>query len=89
MANNLFLFQCYGLQCDVSCGGGKQLRTAKCVDQSNNTVTHNSNCIHGDKASLTRMCNTQHCPKWHAGAWAETVSEKINYYSYQNCFGKF
>uniref|UniRef100_A0A7M5V8I3 A disintegrin and metalloproteinase with thrombospondin motifs 9 n=2 Tax=Clytia hemisphaerica TaxID=252671 RepID=A0A7M5V8I3_9CNID len=60
-------------RCDVMCGGGHQMRIAKCVDQTTNTTTADFNCNSTDKASLTRMCNTHHCPKWHA-AWSESCS---------------
>lgn len=51
------------LQCAVSCGGGVQQRTVKCVNTETNETEDDSMCM--DKAKLTKYqkCNLQECRK--------------------------
>lgn len=54
--------------CSVSCGGGIQWRSAKCVD-SNNRPVRDENCT-GQEKHVKRICGQEVCPKWDLGEWS-------------------
>lgn len=53
--------------CSVTCGGGIQTRTAKCID-SNNRVVSDNNCK--TPSILKRLCGQDACPKWAFDNWS-------------------
>ncbi|KAG5308607.1 ATS20 metalloproteinase, partial [Pseudoatta argentina] len=55
--------------CNVSCGGGVQLRSAICVD-SNERQVRDENCARQEK-HLKQTCNQEACPKWDLGEWSQ------------------
>ncbi|KOC64643.1 A disintegrin and metalloproteinase with thrombospondin motifs 9 [Habropoda laboriosa] len=54
--------------CNVTCGGGVQHRTAKCVDWNGREVPE-GNCA-GQEKHLTVVCGQQSCPKWELDKWS-------------------
>lgn len=54
--------------CSRTCGGGRQRRTAKCVD-SDGQVVSDSHCNEHEKV-VERGCNEESCPAWVTGDWS-------------------
>ncbi|XP_015110053.1 A disintegrin and metalloproteinase with thrombospondin motifs gon-1 isoform X1 [Diachasma alloeum] len=54
--------------CSVSCGGGMQMRTAKCVD-SLGRIVPDDKCS-SSKKILERFCGHEACPQWAFGDWS-------------------
>ncbi|XP_015608491.1 A disintegrin and metalloproteinase with thrombospondin motifs 20 isoform X2 [Cephus cinctus] len=54
--------------CSVSCGGGVQTRSAKCVDAKEAQVP-DEKCV-SEKKILKRICGQDVCPKWGVGEWS-------------------
>lgn len=52
--------------CSVKCGGGKQIRTVKCVDESGKEI---DNCVLADFPGVVQQCNMQPCGTWKTGEW--------------------
>lgn len=57
--------------CSVSCGGGVQFRSAKCVD-SNERQVRDENCARQEK-HLKRICSQEACPRWDLGEWSPVI----------------
>ncbi|XP_044585888.1 A disintegrin and metalloproteinase with thrombospondin motifs 9 isoform X2 [Cotesia glomerata] len=54
--------------CSVTCGGGVQIRTAKCIDSNGVEVAENT-CNASEKI-LKRFCGSEACPQWTFGEWS-------------------
>ncbi|XP_063930505.1 A disintegrin and metalloproteinase with thrombospondin motifs 9-like isoform X2 [Zophobas morio] len=54
-------------ECSVTCGGGTQRRSAKCVDDSSH-VMDDSHCFKSEKVT-EQVCNVRKCPVWESREW--------------------
>lgn len=50
-------------QCAVSCGGGVQQRTVKCMNTETNETEEDSMCMDKAKPTKYQKCNMQECRK--------------------------
>jgi hypothetical protein len=53
-------------QCNAKCGGGKQTRSVKCVDDTGKEI---NNCILADFPGVVQQCNMRPCGSWKIGEW--------------------
>ena len=51
----------------MTCGGGTQRRSAKCVDDSSH-VMDDSHCFKSEKVT-EQVCNVRKCPVWESREW--------------------
>ncbi|XP_043218973.1 A disintegrin and metalloproteinase with thrombospondin motifs 20-like isoform X2 [Amphibalanus amphitrite] len=59
-------------QCSSPCGGGTQERTAKCTGRDGQEV--GARFCNQSTLPVQQSCNTQPCPQWRTGDWAECSS---------------
>lgn len=53
--------------CTKTCGSGIQKRTARCVDENNESLA-DGDCNEKEKI-VEQICNTLKCPSWSFGDW--------------------
>ncbi|CAD6233944.1 GSCOCG00007421001-RA-CDS [Cotesia congregata] len=61
--------------CSVTCGGGVQIRTAKCID-SNGVEVAERTCNASEKI-LKRFCGSEACPQWTFGEWSPVTHPDV------------
>ena len=60
--------------CNQTCGGGIQMRKAKCIDQDSLSTLPDKDCVASKQGRVQRPCNMNPCPKWYTDAWTGVVS---------------